>query len=366
MFSSFSPKAKRNIARIIPFAIIWVVMGWIILYLEHVASINGVVDDETAIHLNFPVVLFATVSVALIGLLVGVMEVIWLEKVFRKRSFAQKLFYKFGLYALTMLVIISIAYPIAASIELNTSLFSQAVQEKFFGFMLSPVFWSTMVGMGTSLFLCLFYAGISENLGHKVMLNFFTGKYHSPKEEERIFMFLDLKASTTIAEKLGHVRYFNFLQEYYDNLSDAIIAHQGEVYQYIGDEIVVSWRNELGLKSNNCVECFFAMKRDLQKRWPFYETQYGFEPSFKAAIHFGRVTTGEIGALKKEIFYTGDVLNTTARIQGLCNEYGEELLISEALQAQLSLDAKYQTKSHGKAVLKGKASSLEIVGVRKS
>ena len=83
-------------------------------------------------------------------------------------------------------------------------------------------------------------------------------------------------------------------------------------------------------------------------------------------MHFGRVTTGEIGALKKEIFYTGDVLNTTARIQGLCNEYGEELLISEALQAQLSLDAKYQTKSHGKAVLKGKASSLEIVGVRKS
>ena len=366
MFASLSPKTKRNIARIIPFAVIWVITGWVILYLEQVASLNGTVGDESAITLTLPIFIFATIAVAIVGLIVGTIEIIWLEKVFRKRSFAQKLFYKLGFYALLMFIIITITYPIAASLELKANVFSHQVWSKYIGFLLSPVFWSTMVGMGTSLFLCLFYAGISENLGHKVMLNFFTGKYHSPKVEKRIFMFLDLKASTTMAEKLGHVRYFNFLQEYYDNLSDAIIAHQGEVYQYIGDEIVVSWKYELGLSANNCIECFFAMKRDLQKRWPFYETKYGFQPNFKAALHFGQVTTGEIGALKKEIFYTGDVLNTTSRIQGLCNEFGEALLVSQELAAKLTLGERFQTKSHGTVALKGKAKSLEIVGVRQS
>jgi adenylate cyclase len=33
--------------------------------------------------------------------------------------------------------------------------------------------------------------------------------------------------------------------------------------------------------------------------------------------------------------YHGDVLNTTARIQSLCNELGQELLISEDLLTQL-------------------------------
>jgi len=66
---------------------------------------------------------------------------------------------------------------------------------------------------------------------------------------------------------------------------------------------------------------FFAMKEDLRKRADWYNKDFGLLPAFKAGLHFGKVTTGEIGALKKEIIFTGDVLNTTARIQGLCNHH---------------------------------------------
>ena len=78
----------------------------------------------------------------------------------------------------------------------------------------------TTVYMAAVIIVSLFYAEVSENIGPGVLANFFTGKYHTPIEEERIYMFLDMKSSTTIAENLGHVKYFEMLREYYSDLSE--------------------------------------------------------------------------------------------------------------------------------------------------
>jgi len=173
-------------------------------------------------------------------------------------------------------------------------------------------------------------------------------------------MFSDMKSSTNIAEKLGHIRYFELLREYYFDLSDAIVKYGGEIYQYIGDEIVVSWKFKEGMKNNNCVNCFFAMKGDLRKRADWYGENFGHVPDFKAGFHFGKVTTGEIGALKKEIIFTGDVLNSTARIQGLCNQYNVDLLISDDLMKILDLDSEFKLKSLGEAELRGKTEKMNL------
>jgi adenylate cyclase len=210
------------------------------------------------------------------------------------------------------------------------------------------------------LVVSIFYAQISDNIGHKTLMNFVTGKYHSPREEKRIFMFSDMKASTKIAEKLGHIRYFELLKEYYINLSDAIIKYSGEIYQYVGDEIVVSWRLKVGLKNNNCIKCFFAMKDDLKKRSKWYSESFGHIPDFKAGFHFGKVTTGEIGALKKEIIFTGDVLNTTARIQEKCNSYDIDNLISAELIDLLNVKGFYKTKELGEIKLRGREANINL------
>ena len=173
-------------------------------------------------------------------------------------------------------------------------------------------------------------------------------------------MFSDMKSSTTIAEKLGHIKYFELLREYYFDLSEAIITFSGEIYQYVGDEIVVSWKYKDGIENNNCIKCFFAMKEDLVKRADWYNKNFGVLPTFKAGFHFGEVTTGEIGALKKEIIFTGDVLNSTARIQGLCNHYKVDLLISDDLIKSLDLDSEFQIKSLGKTELRGKMENIEL------
>ncbi|MGE0590668.1 MAG: adenylate/guanylate cyclase domain-containing protein [Cyclobacteriaceae bacterium] len=358
-----SPRLGRNLARTIPFTIIWVVTGWVFLAVE-MAAMGGVDPSlPTAIRLDWSIFAFATIAIAIVGLLIGTLEMVVLAGLFSQRSFARKIIYKFLFYLTVMLVIITITFPVAASMETGLSILDAHVWKRFEEFIFSITFLSTMLQMSFSLMLCLIYSGISENLGHSVLTNFFTGKYHSPKEEERLFMFLDMKDSTTAAEKLGHIRYFDLLKDYYADLSNPIIDHEGEVYQYIGDEVVISWSLQKGIKNNNCVECFFSMKSDLQKRARYYENKYGFIPTFKAGLHFGHVTTGEIGALKKEIIFTGDILNATARIQGLCREHNVDLLVSNALSKKLSLTSNYIVHSLGKAELKGKSELVELVSV---
>lgn len=361
-----SPRTRRNVFRIIPFGIIWLLTGWIFILVETAAMGTIDPDSPTIISLNVEIVIFSSIAITIVGLLVGAIEMIFLENLFRKRSFLRKIIYKLGIYTLLMLIIISITYPIAASFESETSIMDARVWDKFFRYLLSVTFLSTLLQMACSLVLSVLYAGISENLGHAVLTNFFTGKYHTPREEQRIFMFLDMKSSTAAAEQLGHIRYFELLREYYSDLSNAIINHSGEVYQYIGDEVVISWKYQAGLQDNNCVQCFFAMKTDLHKRLGFYKEKFAFSPSFKAGMHLGEVTTGEIGALKKEIFFTGDVLNVTARIQGLCNQYKTELLVSEELVVQLNLKDEFAVKSLGPTVLKGRSEAMEIYAIEEN
>ena len=202
-------------------------------------------------------------------------------------------------------------------------------------------------------------------MGQAVSINFFTGKYHRPKSEDRVFMFLDMKSSTAHAEKLGHIRYFQMLKEYYDDISQPIMHYGGEIYQYVGDEIVITWKAKKDF-AKNALDCFFAMNAALSDQHQKYLSKYEVAPTFKAGLHFGNVTTGEIGSLKKDIVFTGDTLNTTARIQSLCNQYEVELLVSEVLMNTMKSKGAYDFKSLGKVQLRGRHQEIELFSVFKT
>src|SRR3982751_1251370 len=139
-----------------------------------------------------------------------------------------------------------------------------------------------------------------------------------------------------------------------------ILKCSGEIYQYVGDEIIVSWTLSKGLQKNSCIQCFFAMKQALEKQAQKYKDRFGVLPGFKGGFHVGKVTTGEIGVVKKDIMFTGDVLNTTARIQGLCNTYNVDILLSGDLRKMLSPDKTWQMKSMGENELRGRDEKIEL------
>ena len=298
----------------------------------------------------------------MVGLIVGVLEVVYLEKRFSNRSLGAKFFYKFLIYLTLFIIIIVLLYPIAVTLETGISLLEADAWQKLGRFLISISFLTTLFHLSVRLMVCLIYSAISENLGYQVFINFFSGKYHQPKIEKRIFMFLDMKSSTTIAETLGHLKYFKLLEIYYNLMSDPIINSFGEVYQYIGDEIVISWKPGKGIDQANCIKCFFDIRHQLNAQKEVLFKEFGFEIGFKAGIHFGEVTIGEIGDLKREIMFTGDVLNTTARIQGLCKELESDLLISSAIK-ELLPHSNYQYSSKGEIALKGRNKKEELFSV---
>lgn len=359
-----SPKVKRNLSRIVPFGIIWLVIGWIFLLSETIATGNQNLTPDSAVTVTLPVFIFASIAVTLAGLLFGIVELVFLEKRFRYYSFARKVIYKFLIYLFFTNLIIVITFPIATSIEQGLSILDQQVWIKTRQFFLSLVFVNTIVQLSFHILISLLYAAISENLGHNVFVNFFTGKYHTPKMENRIFMFLDMKDSTTIAEKLGHKTYFSLLQDYYELMSEIIISHEGEVYQYIGDEVVITWQAKKGINDANCLNCFNKLKLNLAKQESFFFQKFGIVPDFKAGMHIGEVTTGEIGALKKEIVYTGDVLNTTARVQGLCKEYQTDLIITEDILKVIEDQEPFTFQLIGEVALKGKTQVVRLYALK--
>jgi class 3 adenylate cyclase len=216
----------------------------------------------------------------------------------------------------------------------------------------------------TASFLINMIRQMSRMLGQNVLLNMMIGKYSRPVEEDRIFMFLDLDASTTLAERLGNIRFHELIDDYIYDITPAISDAEGEIYQYVGDEIVVTWK--LGPRNirDNCLECFFSISHKMEALAPKYQQKYGFVPGFKAGLHFGSVIAGQIGDIKKEIVFQGDVVNTASRIKEKCHSLGAKILISRELLDILPKETiKYKAERVGSFLLKGKEHEVELYSV---
>jgi adenylate cyclase len=70
--------------------------------------------------------------------------------------------------------------------------------------------------------------------------------------------------------------------------SDPVDDHRGEIYQYVGDEMV----------------------------------------SVRGALHVGPVIVGEVGGRKRDIVFHGDVMNTTSRLEQVARELDRRLVVS--------------------------------------
>jgi adenylate cyclase len=161
-------------------------------------------------------------------------------------------------------------------------------------------------------------------------------------------------------------RYFEFLNEYFREMSEPILEADAQIYQYVGDEVVLTWTRKRGLSEGNCIRVFFLIAEQLQAQRDRFLRDFGTIPAFKAGVHGGEVITAEIGELKKEIVYNGDVLNTTARIQAKCNELGYTLLVSAELADSLTLGVDYSIDRLGLVSLRGKAQAIELCAIRRS
>ncbi len=219
----------------------------------------------------------------------------------------------------------------------------------------------------TLYWLCLLvitqlYVEINEKFSPGVFKDILIGKYFHPRVENRIVMFIDLKDSTPIAEKLGHEKYFLFIREFIYQVSMALIEYNGRIYQYVGDEIVVSWKNSPE-NIKNCLASVIQSRKNIQRVSERFRRKFNEIPEFRVGIHVGEVTVGEIGVIKKDLAMSGDTMNTTARIRSACNELNQKFIVSKEFVAESNL-ADWQAESLGMVDLKGKAEEIELFSLK--
>jgi adenylate cyclase len=220
----------------------------------------------------------------------------------------------------------------------------------------------TKAAVGFVLYVIIvFFRQLDRLLGPGVLVRYMLGRYHRPRREARIFMFLDLKGSTSLAEELGHEAYYALVNEFFRDLSGPVLDNAGEIYEYVGDEVVLTWKEEKGIKDANCIRVFFDIDRVIQRKKQRYLDRFGVVPEFKAGVHVGEVMTAEIGDLKKGLVFNGDVLNTGSRIEKECGRLGRRLLSSVDLLERLTLPEGLTAEAMGPAMLRGKSEPLELV-----
>jgi adenylate cyclase len=105
--------------------------------------------------------------------------------------------------------------------------------------------------------------GIANIIGPRSFLNFITGRYHPPVEEDRFVLFVDIAGSTGLAERLGGVGIHRFLDRTFRLLTLSVVDYRGEVLNYVGDEVIVTWPERGGVVNSRPLRCFVAMRDDL-------------------------------------------------------------------------------------------------------
>jgi adenylate cyclase len=272
-----------------------------------------------------------------------------------------------GVVLFDTLVFISISLILGIihySVDANLSLYESVLKLPEFIFNSTILFFLIILFAGGYVFVLI--NTLFHQIGYGPLARIMMGYYQKPREEHRIFMFLDLQSSTTVAEKLGHKRYSYFIQDCFKCVSNSLLSTGGRVYQFVGDEVVITWNAQKQKSYKAAVDFFCLYEEALGKRRDYFEEEYGMMPVFTAAINVGKVMATEVGEIKRELAYHGDVLNTAARIQKQCKTYKKQILVTEKFAKDLQkVSSSYQINYVDKVKFHGKGNMVDLYEVRR-
>jgi adenylate cyclase len=295
---------------------------------------------------------------ALIGPGLGVGEELIFPRWSRTMSFARLSVVRVGSYAVLMIMALTAVNAVDVSIVRGLGLLDSVAYYATEGGLLRDLVFAVVAS-----FLLTGFLQVRRLHNPGEIRRLLTGRYHYPVEETRIFLFADVVGSTGIAERLGHMAYSSFLRDCFSDISEAILAWKGEVYQHAGDSVLVTWRMHKGTRRAACVQCFFDMIQLLERREDDYRRQYDTVPRLRAGIHGGAVVTTWVGEARKDLAFHGDTLNAAARVEGMCKELGVQCLVSEFVYEAIELPPQLEARSVGDLELRGRTEALHLYSV---
>lgn len=224
-------------------------------------------------------------------------------------------------------------------------------------------FWNAALFAAIAAVAVNFVVEVGNLLGARTFSNFVTGRYHAPVEESRFVLFVDIVGSTGLAERLGGIGIHRFLDRTFRVLTESVVDHRGEVLDYVGDELIVTWPERGGAVDGRPLQCFLAMRAALEDAAPRFAREFGAAPRVRGSLHFGPVIIGEIGDIKRAIVFNGDVMNTAARLEQLSRDVEGGFLASAAAIARLGDAFPNILHARGRVPIRGRADGMDVFGL---
>jgi len=346
-----------NIGTQVNFWIVAYLLFFVIIYFISKA-VTSLYPQKVEIYLGENI-LVGIIAAIIFGSILGMVDFL-VEKRLRGKSLGFEIIIKGIFYLGTWYLVGLIAYTIGTSMDAK---FVSSPLIRYTELFSGNMFYASSIYTAIMIVVISFIKQMNNKFGPGILIPMLLGKFRKPSIEERIFLFMDLKDSTTYAERLGHLKFSEMIQDCFLDVNKVLPPFNAEIYQYVGDEVVFSWSSAEGLRKMNCIKFFFAFQDHLQKKKEHYEKKYGFVPQFKAGTNIGDITVAEVGDIKREIAYHGDTINTAARIQSVCNTYGKSFILSEILKDKIDWDEYYKTEFLDSIILKGKEKEVKLFSV---
>jgi len=208
----------------------WLIIGFFIAVYDHLVLHTHVSLGPSSSY-SFWISLFRNMGAAVIGaLLGGSILVFYVNEKYRDKPYGYTIVIVSSCFICIIALITLVMGLSIVPYQMGRPLSDSMTQQAFIDFITDSypikngLVWAFVVAL-TQLLL-----QVSSKFGHETFLHIISGKYNTPKEEKRIFMFLDLNASTSIAEKLGNDRYHALLKDFFADITNPILENKGHIF----------------------------------------------------------------------------------------------------------------------------------------
>ena len=183
---------------------------------------------------------------------------------------------------------------------------------------------------------------VAQFIGLRTLLDLALGTYQRPVLERRVLLFLDIKGSTALSERIGAFKMREFISKFLFDASRAITDNGGDIYLYTGDELIASWHWPDAVRDDAILKAINALFMTVDSGRSDYERHFGAVPLFRIGVHGGEVVVSEQGDTKRSIGIYGDVINIAARMEQAAKAHRVSCILSDSVIEALTDRADFQ------------------------
>nr|WP_288542428.1 adenylate/guanylate cyclase domain-containing protein [uncultured Faecalibacillus sp.] len=175
-------------------------------------------------------------------------------------------------------------------------------------------------------------------------------------------LFVDIRGFTTLSEKLSPREVVDLLNDYFENITNAVFNNQGTLDKFIGDAAMAVFNSPFDLEdyTYKAVKTALDIQKCSEEIARISHEKTGIKIGFGVGVNCGEAIIGNMGSEHRvEFAAIGDTVNTASRLEGVAK--AGQVIISKKVYDRLK--GRIDVTWLGNVSLKGKAKEVEIYQV---